>query len=141
MPVWASVTPERKDALIELKEEFGLFWVPESAFTVFSPAFPDDPKASLIDLVSTIAEHHPRLSGSHLFGVESSSELQSRLAKLDYEPVPDPNSIYPDRLRFAKPLNCISSMPQIILDANGWKSHDDFYQAFFDAVGAPQWIG
>lgn len=140
MPVWASVTPERKSALSELNEEYGSFWIPEPPFTVFSPALPYDPMASLIDLLPTIAEHHPRLSGLHLFGVES-SQLQYRLSELGYEPVPDPDSIYPDRFRFAKPLSQFPAMPQILLDASGWKSYDDFYQAFFEAVGAPSWHG
>ena len=141
MPVWALDTPDRKAALHQLNEEFNLFWVPEPAFTVFTPALPDDSVASLIDLVPTIAEHHPRLSGLSVFGLEPTPQLRDCLAKLDYEPVPDPDSIYPDRLRFAKPLNRISSVPQISLDASAWKSYDDIYSAFFEAVGAPQWHG
>jgi RNAse (barnase) inhibitor barstar len=141
MPVWASVIPERKEALNELNEEFRLFWVPEPAFTVFSPAVRSDPITSLIDLIPTIAEHHPRLSSVSVFGLEPTSQLRNRIAELEYEPIPDPNSIYPDRIRFAKPLSCIPSMPQILLNANGWTSPDDFYHAFFEAVGAPTWHG
>jgi RNAse (barnase) inhibitor barstar len=141
MPVWASVTHERKAALNELNEEFRLFWVPEPAFTIFTPALSDNPVASLIDLIPTIAEYHPRLSSLSVFGLEPTSQLRNCLAKLDYEPVPDTDSIYSDRLRFAKPLSRISSITRILLDASGWKSCDDFYQAFFEAVGAPSWHG
>ncbi len=32
-------------------------------------------------------------------------------------------------------------MKTIELDASGWQSEDDFYQAFLSSVGAPQWHG
>jgi len=141
MPVWALTTPERQNALGELNHEFRLFWFPETAFTIFSASFPDDPLASLIDVIPTIAEHHPRFSGLHLFGVESSPRLRSSLAEFGFEAVPDPDSVYPDRCRFAKPLDCISEVPEIVLDARKWVSSEDFYTAFFAAVGAPEWHG
>ena len=31
--------------------------------------------------------------------------------------------------------------PEMILSAAGWKTADEFYTAFFDAVGAPSWHG
>jgi hypothetical protein len=63
------------------------------------------------------------------------------LSTAGYEPVPDPNSSYPDRLRFAKPLDRISEMPQLLLDACDWQTSDDVFQAFLLAVGAPRWHG
>ena len=32
-------------------------------------------------------------------------------------------------------------MKQLTLDGANWKSKDDFYDAFFKAVGAPSWHG
>lgn len=113
MPVWALARPERKAALSQLIEEFRLFWIPEQAFTVFSAAHPDTSIESLLDLIPTIAERHSRLSGLSLFGIEPSSFLNNGLAALGYDPVPAPDSIYPDRIRFAKPMNRISNIPQV----------------------------
>jgi RNAse (barnase) inhibitor barstar len=141
MPVWALATPKRRTVLSQLNEEFRLFWIPEPVFTVFSPAFPDDLTASLLDLIPTVEEHHSRLSGLSLFGVEPSPFLQNGLAELGYDPVPDPDSIYPDRIRYAKPVNRISKMPQLLLDSSKWVSINDFYDSFLAAVGAPDWHG
>jgi len=141
MPVWALDTTERRDALRALNEEFKLFWIPEPAFTVYTDYLPEDRISTLLNLVPTIGEHHPNLTGLHLIGIESSTELLSGLSALGYERVPDPNAVYPDRLRFAMPLSQIPSIPEIVLDANGWKEFGDFYAAFFAAVGAPDWHG
>jgi RNAse (barnase) inhibitor barstar len=32
-------------------------------------------------------------------------------------------------------------IPAISLDASDWKTPDDFYTSFFQAVGAPEWHG
>ena len=32
-------------------------------------------------------------------------------------------------------------MRDLILEGAGWRTGDDFYDAFFDAVGAPEWHG
>ena len=32
-------------------------------------------------------------------------------------------------------------MRELLLNATGWQSRDDFYDAFFRAVGAPPWHG
>lgn len=32
-------------------------------------------------------------------------------------------------------------MRELNLNASGWKCNDDFYDAFFKAVGAPRWHG
>jgi RNAse (barnase) inhibitor barstar len=34
-----------------------------------------------------------------------------------------------------------AGMKEIILDGANWKTRDDFYNAFFKAVGAPSWHG
>jgi len=141
MPVWAVETPERREALRPLNEEFKLFWIPEPAFTVFTDHLPEDRVSTLLNLIPTIGEHHPNLTGLHLVGIESSTELLRELSAFGYEPVPDPNATYPDRLRFALPLSRIPNMSEIVLDADGWQKFGDFYTAFFPAVGAPDWHG
>jgi RNAse (barnase) inhibitor barstar len=32
-------------------------------------------------------------------------------------------------------------MKELILDGSGWQTRDDVYEAFFKAVGAPEWHG
>ena len=32
-------------------------------------------------------------------------------------------------------------MKTVVLNASGWQTKDDFYDAFFKAVGAPEWHG
>jgi len=35
----------------------------------------------------------------------------------------------------------MSDLRELILDAKNWKTQDDFYDSFFQAVGAPPWHG
>lgn len=141
MPVWALKTSERQEALKSLNEEFRLFWLPEPAFTVFTAPMLGNRVNTLLDLIPTIADHHPNLTGLHLVGIETTTELLSGLSGFGYEPVPDPNSVYPDRMRFAMPVSRIANIPEIGLDADGWQSSDDVYDSFFCAVRAPKWHG
>ncbi len=32
-------------------------------------------------------------------------------------------------------------MKELVLDGSTWRTHDDVYEAFFKAVGAPEWHG
>jgi len=141
MPVWALRTEERQEALEPMGEEFRLFWIPEPAFTLFTASFPDDRVASIVDLVPTIEEHHPKVSGLSVVGVDPSRDLNAGLSQLGYEVIDDSADIYPDRIRFAKPVSQIPDMPEIVLDAGSWQQFSDFYDAFFAAVDAPDWHG
>jgi RNAse (barnase) inhibitor barstar len=72
------------------------------------------------------------------FGIEISERLQSHLADFGFYPMPDTTR---DGFGFAKRLSEIDDVPSIELDAVEWKSDDDVYDAFFRAVGAPEWHG
>jgi RNAse (barnase) inhibitor barstar len=136
MPVWASATDERKEALHQLNA--GSCWGPEPGFTVFTCLFPGNPLRDLHYMIPTIEEHHPSLSIVRLFGVISSAQLTEELQELGYHPLLETSW---DGLGFAKSLNQLKNVPEIRLDATNWSTPDDFYHAFFEAVGAPSWHG
>jgi RNAse (barnase) inhibitor barstar len=138
MPVWALNTPERKAALHQLNEDTSAIWAPDPAFTTFTGFCPTDPVAEILNLVPTVEEHHYRLSTLRLFGVESTNSLKEGMEGLGYQSVV--GTIY-QGLGFAKPLNRLEGITNILLAADGWKSSDDVYEAFFTAVGAPLWHG
>jgi RNAse (barnase) inhibitor barstar len=136
MPVWASATDERKEVLHQLNA--ASCGAPEPGFTVFTRLFPEDPLRDLHYMLSTIEEHHPSLSTVRLFGIISSAQLTEELQELGYHPLLETSL---DGLGFAKSLNQLKNVPEIRLDAASWQTADDFYLAFFEAVGAPSWHG
>ncbi|MFY9854644.1 MAG: barstar family protein, partial [Terracidiphilus sp.] len=137
-PVWALDTPDRKAALHQLSENNSSIWAPDPAFTTFTGFFPIDPVAEILNMVLTVEEHHYRLSALRLFGVEPTNSLSEGMEGLGYLPV---SGTKYQGLGFAKPLNRVEGVTDIRLDADGWQSSDDVYQAFFTAVGAPSWHG
>ena len=137
MPVWALATPIRKAALQQLNSEAPL-WDSDPALTVFSGYHPDNPVTEILNLIPTIKEHHYRLSTLRLMGIESTSPLKEGMEILGYEPIS--GTTYPG-LGYAKPLNRLENVTDILLNADGWQTSNDFYNAFFAAVGAPSWHG
>jgi RNAse (barnase) inhibitor barstar len=138
MPVWALATPERKANIRQLSEDADAIFAPDPAFTVFTGFCSDDPIAEILNLIPTIEEHHYRLSTLRLFGIDSSEPLAKGMAELGYELLS--GTMYPG-LGYAKPLNRIVDVTEILLDGQDWQSSDDIYQALFSAIGAPAWHG
>jgi hypothetical protein len=138
MPVWALDTPDRKASLRQLSEGNSAIWAPDPAFTTFTGFSPGDPVAEILNIVPTVEEHHYRLSALRLYGVEPTNSLSEGMEGLGYLPVS--GATYRG-LGFAKPLNRVEGLTDIRLDASGWQTSDDVYQAFFTAVGAPSWHG
>jgi barstar (barnase inhibitor) len=138
MPVWALNTQDRKAALHQLNEDSSAIWSPDPAFTTFTGYCPTDPVEEILNLIPTVEEHHYRLSALRLFGVESTNSLKEGMESLGYQPLA--GTIY-QGLGFAKPLNRVEGVTDVLLDAGRWQSSDDVYQAFFAAVGAPSWHG
>ena len=134
MPVWVVAASERIPNAGELRERWNGCWQPEPALTVVKPNAVKEPVAGILDLVTTIQEHHSRLSALRLFGIERSAQLVNELASLDFHPISGTSW---NGLGFAKPLDRIPDVPLIRLDANSWRTIDDFYNAFFNTVGAP----
>jgi RNAse (barnase) inhibitor barstar len=103
-----------------------------------TPTVYDDPADEIVELIPIIQEHHPRMSAVRLFGIEFSEGLADGLANLGFNPITGTSW---DGIGFAMPLSQIQDVPVIQLNAAGWKSHDDFYDRFFKALGAPDWHG
>jgi len=57
---------------------------------------------------------------------------------LGYSKLPETDDF---ALSFTRPVEALEHVPDLPLDANGWKTADDLYDAFFHAVGAPSWHG
>lgn len=138
MPLWALYTPERKQGLVHLNQDLGNPWAPEPGFTVFDWLHCEDSVAKILSLVPTIEDHHPNLSTIRLFGVPPSDRLSIGLQGLGFSRI---RSSAWDGVGFAKPFHALLKIPQLHLDAEGWKSSEDAYQAFFVALGAPPWHG
>jgi RNAse (barnase) inhibitor barstar len=138
MPVWARATPERNAAAAELRADWEKLWHPEPGLTLINVQMPGDPVNGLTDLVFTVEEHHSKLGCIRLFGVEQSESLKQKMTAIGY--FATTNTSYPG-LGFARSISSLSDVPQFTLNAEGWNSADDFYDAFFAAVHAPSWHG
>ncbi len=138
MPVWVFAEAERVPKISELCEQWNDCWWPEPALTLVRPSMNQGHASETFGLIPTIQEHHPRMAAVRLFGIEPSDELKGALAKLGYFPTTGDAW---DGLGFARPWRTIEDVEVIVLDATEWESEDDFYQAFFEAVGAPDWHG
>jgi len=138
MPVWALSTQDRKAALHQLNEDSSAIWSPDPAFTTFTGYCLADPVAEILNLIPTVEEHRYRLSALRLFGIESTNSLKEGMESLGYQPLV--GTLY-QGLGFAKPLNRVEGVTDILLDAGRWQSSDDVYLAFFAAIGAPSWHG
>jgi RNAse (barnase) inhibitor barstar len=90
--------------------------------------------------VPTIEEHHPNVFCLHIFGIDR--HLKSVVAELGYFPAA---VNIENGLSFTRPFEPFAN--ELILDASAWNTksgwywEQDFYTAFFDAVGSPKWHG
>lgn len=138
MPVWAVSTPLRQNCAAELRSDWDGLWNPEPGFTLVTPSSEDDLVSAVVDLVPTLEEHHPSMTCVRLIGVTDSVQLQQAIASLGYNAL---TSSHGPGLRFGRPIETLDNVREFILDANGWRSADDVYDAFFRAVRAPSWHG
>lgn len=116
---------------------YSSLWDPEPALTLINTRL-DDPVKDLLAEIPTIEEHHPRITAVRVFGVRNSHELSEGMIRLGYRFV---NSEEDEWILFAKPIESLQDVPEIELDARSWRSADDVYDAFFKAIGAPDWHG
>jgi RNAse (barnase) inhibitor barstar len=138
MPVWAVETEERLSFAIEIRSKVVDIWKPEPAFTLFTPASKTDPIEICRHILGTIVEHHSQLATLELIGVSESLELIESLRDEGFEPF----SRRPrEGLSFRKPLERLTDVRNITFDAGRWRTEDDLYNSFFEAVGAPVWHG
>lgn len=142
MPIWAQATPERMAYPQDWRESWHSMWHPDPGFTLITTPPADDLVESSAMMLPTIEEHHPNLFSVHLFGVSKSGRLDAVMAKAGY---------YPAAVNRDPGLTFVRSLQQfereLVLDASGWNLKSDwywmqdFYSAFFLAVGAPEWPG
>lgn len=138
MPVWAVSTPAREFSATKLRADWESIWEPEHALTLLDSSPNINPVETLLDLVPTLEEHHPRMVCVRIFGITDSEPVRHAMDSLGYK------SISEDRgsiVCFAKPIGEMSDVSELVLDAEGWQIADDIYDAFFRAVGAPSWHG
>jgi RNAse (barnase) inhibitor barstar len=138
MPVWATSTPTRKAAAPELRKNWHDVWIDDSALTLWSARWGDDVVGRLLQEIPIIEMHHPGLACLRLFGTPATSPLVNGMAGLGYQPVS--GTTFPG-VGFARPIGVLPDVPILDLNAAGWNTRDDFYAAFFQAVGAPEWHG
>ena len=137
MPVWAVDNPERRHAAAQIREASDPIWAPEPALTLFNHSV--DYRASFVsNMVDTIRDHHPSLVRVVVFGACNSFEVVTSMAAKGWRQI----SKYPhEGLAFARPIEELTNVQDLTLDVQDWQGTDDLYQAFFAAVGAPDWHG
>ncbi|HSY69328.1 MAG TPA: barstar family protein [Edaphobacter sp.] len=138
MPVWAIETPERQEAASSIRGTAGDMWAPDPGFTLFTPSSKTDRETTCAHVLGTLLEHHPNAACLELIGVPITSTLIEILSKKGFEAAA--NNLH-EGLPFRKPLEKFTNVHELILDACQWKSPDDLYTSFFEAVGAPAWHG
>lgn len=138
LPVWTWSTPTRRAAAPEFWEGWNNVWAPEPALTLMATPLGQDPIANILAEIPTIQEHHPSLTALRFFGLTESDLLHNGLRTLGYE---YKHKSEMEGLLFARPLSSLDNLRDLILDARKWKCADDVYDAFFEAVGAPDWHG
>jgi RNAse (barnase) inhibitor barstar len=137
MPVWALETPSRREQEQEIQDSVAGFWSPEPAFTLFEAGGAIGPLAILANVVGTVLEHRPRATCLDLIGIAASPELTEIMLSVDFEPAGQSE----DGLLFIKPTSKVPDVPELVMDARGWKTRDDLFDSFFRVVGAPEWHG
>jgi RNAse (barnase) inhibitor barstar len=138
MPIWAVITNERVIAAKEIRDGADALWAPEPSFTLFQTGAVSEPVDLSLAILEAVELHHAQVACLELFGIESSERLLNGLHLRDF--VPAENSM-DDRLVFRKPIEKMENVPELSLDASGWRNADDLFNSFFDAVGAPAWHG
>jgi hypothetical protein len=138
MPVWAQTSPDRAAAAPGLRAAWGPLWEPEPALTIWTNPLREGALAKLVDELPTVELHHSDIACVRLFGVPDSQELTDAMADRGYFSVS--GTTYPGR-GFARPFDTFPSARELTLNAGAWQSANDFYSAFFLAVGAPEWHG
>jgi RNAse (barnase) inhibitor barstar len=142
MPIWAQETPERRAYAPELRESWDSMWHPDPGFTLITGPPAVDLERSSAAMLPTIETHHPNLFCVHLFGVKKSDQLNSAMTEFGYYPAPVD---WENGVSFVRPFE--ECAKELALDASGWDMKSDwywmqdFYSAFFLAVGAPEWHG
>ena len=139
LPIWARSTPERQVVADELRKDWNSCWAPEPAFNLINVPLIANPVEITLALIPTIETHHDRMTALRLFGLEDSAALEKGMNTLGYTS----RIINPAKewLLFFRPMDELNDVPLLNLNAASWKDGDDVYDAFFDAVRAPDWHG
>ena len=138
MPVWVVTSVERQTAAASIRQSAGDLWAPEPALTLFSPGSATDEEETCLDVLGTLLEHHPGTALLDLIGISASGKLSESLQTAGFQPAEGQSH---EGLPFRKPIDKLGSVKDLMLDAKSWRTVDDLYDSFFEAVGAPAWHG
>ena len=138
MPIWAVTTPERQSAASAIRQGAGELWFPEPAFTLFTPASFKDKEETCRNILGTVLEHHVQLACLELIGILDSEALRKVMQTANFKAA---ERSFHEGVSFHKPIQQSENVRELILDARNWRTADDFYDSFFEAVGAPAWHG
>lgn len=138
MPVWAVTTVERQTAATSIRKSAGDLWAPEPTLTLFSPGSATDKEETCLDVLGTVLEHHPGTALLDLIGISASEKLSESLQTAGFQPAESQSH---EGLPFRKPISTLENVKDLTLDAQNWRTADDLYVSFCEAVGAPAWHG
>lgn len=137
MPLWIADTVANKSCIAELRLQNERWW-PDARCTSFILGSGLSSEEGLLCLLETLDRHHPDLSALMIYGLRDSEGFRIGMARAGFLPA---RSTWSGALAYRKPLSRVHRVKTIVLDAYGWRGAEDFYDAFFGAVGAPLWHG
>jgi Barstar (barnase inhibitor) len=138
MPVWVWSPPQPRSAAEELWKTSGNIWDPDPTLTLINTPIGDDPVQALLAEIPTLESHHWGMTALHVFGLSDSPALRRGLRTLGYEFVSASDH---DGAVFTRSMDKLQNVPDLILNAAGWKDRNDVFNSLFRAVGAPEWHG
>jgi RNAse (barnase) inhibitor barstar len=138
MPAWAVETLARREAAPTIRREADELWAPDPAFTLFTPWGGDDRVEICRNILGTVLEHHPHATSLQLIGISASPDLIQVLNDESFVPA---SSGFNEGTSFRKSIDNLTGVGEVVLNASNWITPNDFYDSFFQAVGAPDWHG
>jgi RNAse (barnase) inhibitor barstar len=78
------------------------------------------------------------MTALHVFGLPDSPALRTGMKAIGYD---FGSASDQDGEVFMRPMEELQDVPDLSLDAAGWKDRNDVFDSLFKVVGAPEWHG
>ncbi len=137
MVLWIVDTPANRAFAAKMRKAAEEIWLPDPICTTFRVEDPNAREQNCLGILDTVEQHHPRMAKLHFVGVHDSEILRSRLREFNFIPFQP----HPGKVVFVRPIDSMSNVPHLHLDATSWNTTDDVFESLFTVLGAPTWHG